>query len=68
MIKKLQWLQFYVDTISALNLYGDDKRKANHVLINQYNPGQGIMVSLQLTHKQIFYFPILYSLIFIKSD
>ena len=46
MIKKLQWLQFYVDTISALNLYGDDKRKANHVLINQYNPGQGIMVSL----------------------
>jgi len=38
-----KWLQFYVDTISALNLYGDDKRKANHVLINQYNPGQGIM-------------------------
>lgn len=35
------WLMHYVDRINSLNLFGE--RKANHVLVNEYLPGQGIM-------------------------
>lgn len=32
----------YVDKVNSLDLFG--KKKANHVLVNEYLPGQGIMV------------------------
>lgn len=35
------WLMQYVNKINALHLFGD--KKANHVLVNEYLPGQGIM-------------------------
>lgn len=35
------WLQLYVDKINNLGALGD--HKANHVLVNEYLPGQGIM-------------------------
>ncbi|CAG9765291.1 unnamed protein product [Ceutorhynchus assimilis] len=35
------WLQQYVDKISSLNIFED--KKPNHVLVNEYLPGQGIM-------------------------
>ncbi|XP_054567256.1 alpha-ketoglutarate-dependent dioxygenase alkB homolog 6 isoform X3 [Eptesicus fuscus] len=35
------WLQRYVDKVSDLNLFGGVP--ANHVLVNQYLPGEGIM-------------------------
>ncbi|XP_059522728.1 alpha-ketoglutarate-dependent dioxygenase alkB homolog 6 isoform X6 [Myotis daubentonii] len=35
------WLQRYVDKVSDLNLFGG--LPANHVLVNQYLPGEGIM-------------------------
>ncbi|XP_070254926.1 alpha-ketoglutarate-dependent dioxygenase alkB homolog 6 isoform X3 [Myotis yumanensis] len=37
------WLQRYVDKVSDLNLFGG--LPANHVLVNQYLPGEGIMVT-----------------------
>ncbi|KAG7154185.1 Alpha-ketoglutarate-dependent dioxygenase alkB 6-like [Homarus americanus] len=36
-----QWLQEQMDKITALGAFGD--KKANHVLVNEYLPGQGIM-------------------------
>ncbi|XP_056652066.1 alpha-ketoglutarate-dependent dioxygenase alkB homolog 6 isoform X4 [Monodelphis domestica] len=36
-----QWLQRCVDTVSGLGLFGG--AKANHVLVNEYRPGEGIM-------------------------
>ncbi|XP_053961144.1 alpha-ketoglutarate-dependent dioxygenase alkB homolog 6 [Anastrepha ludens] len=36
-----EWLQVYVDKINNLNIF--ESKKANHVLINEYLPGQGIM-------------------------
>ncbi|KAM6222255.1 alpha-ketoglutarate-dependent dioxygenase alkB homolog 6 isoform 2-T2 [Rhynchocyon petersi] len=36
-----QWLQRYVDKVSDLSLFGG--LPANHVLVNQYLPGEGIM-------------------------
>ncbi|XP_069313694.1 alpha-ketoglutarate-dependent dioxygenase alkB homolog 6 isoform X3 [Eulemur rufifrons] len=35
------WLQRYVDKVSDLRLFGG--LPANHVLVNQYLPGEGIM-------------------------
>lgn len=39
-----KWLQKYMQKVSALQLYGTFQ--ANHVLINEYKPGQGIMPHL----------------------
>ncbi|XP_061401458.1 alpha-ketoglutarate-dependent dioxygenase alkB homolog 6 [Musca vetustissima] len=36
-----QWLQMYVDKINNLGLF--ETQKANHVLVNEYRAGQGIM-------------------------
>ncbi|MEJ1286896.1 alkB homolog 6 [Cricetulus griseus] len=36
------WLQRYVDKVSDLSLFGG--LPANHVLVNQYLPGEGIML------------------------
>uniref|UniRef100_A0A1A9WM82 Fe2OG dioxygenase domain-containing protein n=1 Tax=Glossina brevipalpis TaxID=37001 RepID=A0A1A9WM82_9MUSC len=36
-----EWLQTYVDKINNLNIF--ETQKANHVLVNEYRPGQGIM-------------------------
>ncbi|XP_017475169.1 PREDICTED: alpha-ketoglutarate-dependent dioxygenase alkB homolog 6 [Rhagoletis zephyria] len=36
-----EWLQIYVDKINNLNMF--ESQKANHVLVNEYLPGQGIM-------------------------
>ncbi|XP_075690573.1 putative RNA/DNA demethylase ALKBH6 [Rhinoderma darwinii] len=35
------WLQTYTDKISSLDVFGGNC--ANHVLVNEYNPGEGIM-------------------------
>ncbi|KAG8552729.1 hypothetical protein GDO81_003020 [Engystomops pustulosus] len=35
------WLQIYTDRISSLDVFGGNC--ANHVLVNEYNPGEGIM-------------------------
>ncbi|NP_001088709.1 alpha-ketoglutarate-dependent dioxygenase alkB homolog 6 isoform X1 [Xenopus laevis] len=35
------WLQKYTDQISSLGVFGD--HSANHVLVNEYNAGEGIM-------------------------
>lgn len=37
------WLQNYVDRINQLNGVFEDGKKANHVLVNEYLSGQGIM-------------------------
>lgn len=36
-----EWLQNYVDKINNLSIF--ETQKANHVLVNEYLPGQGIM-------------------------
>ncbi|TMW48579.1 hypothetical protein DOY81_006334 [Sarcophaga bullata] len=36
-----EWLQNFVDKINNLNIF--ESQKANHVLVNEYLPGQGIM-------------------------
>ncbi|XP_055705725.1 alpha-ketoglutarate-dependent dioxygenase alkB homolog 6 [Phlebotomus papatasi] len=36
-----RWLQTFVEKINNLGVLGD--KKANHVLVNEYLPGQGIM-------------------------
>ncbi|XP_033211180.1 alpha-ketoglutarate-dependent dioxygenase alkB homolog 6 [Belonocnema kinseyi] len=36
------WLKKYVDKVSELNVF-EESKKPNHVLINEYLPGQGIM-------------------------
>ncbi|XP_014253969.1 alpha-ketoglutarate-dependent dioxygenase alkB homolog 6 [Cimex lectularius] len=36
------WLKFYVDRVNELGVFGNNI-KANHVLVNEYLPGQGIM-------------------------
>jgi hypothetical protein len=41
----LQWLRRQVDKVSEIGIFPADK-KPNHVLINEYLPGQGIMVTL----------------------
>ncbi|KYO25339.1 alpha-ketoglutarate-dependent dioxygenase alkB-like protein 6 [Alligator mississippiensis] len=35
------WLQYWVEEVSALGVFGG--QAANHVLVNEYCPGQGIM-------------------------
>jgi len=37
-----QWLETYVNKVGALQVF--DGIKPNHVLVNEYKPGQGIMV------------------------
>uniref|UniRef100_A0A0K8SZ75 Fe2OG dioxygenase domain-containing protein n=1 Tax=Lygus hesperus TaxID=30085 RepID=A0A0K8SZ75_LYGHE len=37
------WLQSFMDRIDKLNIFDDSNVKTNHVLINEYRPGQGIM-------------------------
>lgn len=39
----LQWLSEMCAKISSLGVFGE--KQPNHVLINEYAPGQGIMVS-----------------------
>lgn len=39
----LQWLHALMDRISDLGVFGPNR--ANHALINEYKPGQGIMVN-----------------------
>uniref|UniRef100_R4G890 Putative alkb n=2 Tax=Rhodnius prolixus TaxID=13249 RepID=R4G890_RHOPR len=38
-----QWLQVFINKVNDLKLYDEGNLKANHVLINEYLPGQGIM-------------------------
>uniref|UniRef100_A0A069DPT5 Putative alkylated dna repair protein n=1 Tax=Panstrongylus megistus TaxID=65343 RepID=A0A069DPT5_9HEMI len=38
-----QWLQIFLNKVNDLQLYDKGNLKANHVLINEYLPGQGIM-------------------------
>ena len=40
--KFLQWLSMQMNAVSSLGVFGANCR-ANHVLINEYLPGQGIM-------------------------
>ncbi|XP_075227244.1 putative RNA/DNA demethylase ALKBH6 isoform X2 [Lycorma delicatula] len=40
-----QWLRNYMDKIEMTGLFSD-KTKLNHVLVNEYTPGQGIMPHL----------------------
>ncbi len=37
-----QWLKVYCEKVASLGVF--DKAKPNHVLVNEYTPGQGIMV------------------------
>ncbi|EGD76974.1 Alkbh6 protein [Salpingoeca rosetta] len=37
------WLSPWTKTVSDLGIFGEDRLQANHVLINEYEPGQGIM-------------------------
>lgn len=41
----LQWLKSYGDQISELGIF--EGKVPNHVLVNEYEPGQGIMVRLR---------------------
>lgn len=43
MLLLTQWLQKCVDKVTSLGIF-DDQHIPNHVLINEYRPGQGIMV------------------------
>ena len=37
------WLQTHIDKVHQLGIFGDENTtKPNHVLINEYEPGQGI--------------------------
>lgn len=38
-----QWLQKYVNKVSSCDIF-DKNKPPNHVLINEYLSGQGIMV------------------------
>ena len=40
----MQWLSDCCSKISSLGVFGD--RSPNHVLVNEYTPGQGIMVNV----------------------
>lgn len=44
----LQWLKKYVDDIVELNLFNG--KIPNHVLVNEYTPGQGIMVRFMIAY------------------
>nr|AAW27592.1 unknown [Schistosoma japonicum] len=54
------WLQIYMDRISYLGLFGcnnstdDNNNKANHALVNEYEPGQGIFPH----HDGPLYYPV----------
>lgn len=39
----LQWLSGYADNLGTLSVF--EGKVPNHVLVNEYEPGQGIMVS-----------------------
>lgn len=38
------FLQTYANKLSSMGIYGPEGLQANHVLMNLYKPGQGIMV------------------------
>ncbi|EDS36865.1 calpain, partial [Culex quinquefasciatus] len=40
------WLLTYVERVNQLNGVFEENRKANHVLVNEYLPGEGIMPHL----------------------
>lgn len=44
-----------IDKVSALGIFEEEK-KPNHVLINEYLSGQGIMVILRITNPKYFIF------------
>lgn len=37
------WLQSFIDKVNSLEAVFEEGKKANHVLLNEYWPGQGIM-------------------------
>lgn len=41
----MQWLRDYGSKIASLGVF--DGKVPNHVLVNEYTPGQGIMVRLE---------------------
>jgi hypothetical protein len=41
----LQWLSRISERIAACNAFSDASLPPNHILVNEYLPGQGIMVS-----------------------
>ena len=45
-----QWLEIYAKKIAELGVFED--RVPNHVLVNEYQPGQGIMVRIHIVDKQ----------------
>ena len=49
-----QWLDQICARVSDLGAFGD--KRANHVLVNEYQPGQGIMVSVASNANRINYF------------
>ena len=40
----IQWLSDCCDRVKELGVFGD--KTPNHVLVNEYTPGQGIMVCI----------------------
>jgi alkylated DNA repair dioxygenase AlkB len=45
---RLQWLKIYAERLHCLGVF---PKTPNHVLVNEYTPGQGIMVCL-IIHRQ----------------
>lgn len=45
-----QWLQKYINRLNSHPIF-EEKRSPNHVLINEYEPGQGIMVWQELYYE-----------------
>jgi hypothetical protein len=46
-----QWLKIYTEKVADLGVFGD--KMPNHVLVNEYLAGQGIMVKVTyVSHKQ----------------
>ena len=43
LMKSFQWLQKYINKVSTCDIF-EKSKLPNHVLINEYLPGQGIMV------------------------
>lgn len=41
-----QWLKVYMEKVAALGFFGD--KLPNHVLVNEYLAGQGIMVNIEI--------------------
>ena len=50
----VQWLSDYCSRIAALGVFAD--KTPNHVLVNEYTPGQGIMVRTVHTCNDYYYY------------